>query len=559
MPYTRRAFLRHTLLSGGALATAACTMDQRPNKAAHPGPDGIASSTTATDALRRGGTFAWLQRASYGVRSQDLERLESIGLAAYLDEQLTPAGADPDLDARLAALLLPIQYEAEGRYPATDERRPLAYLGAPLSTLWPLSREDEAIPWSERIRPLEEVRAATMLRAVYSRWQLRELLVEHWHNHFSVNAENDDLRITITMPIYDREVIRTHALGNFRQLLEAVATSTAMLSYLDNASSKASPANENYARELLELHTLGAAHYFNDRYQRWGDVPGAAAGAPAGYIDADVYEAARAFTGWSVADGRDLGEDDTLPDTGEFVYIAAWHDPYQKRVLATELAPNQPALADGRAVLDMLARHPATALHVCTRLCRRLIADDPPPELVARAAAVFRAQIDAPDQIAQTVRAILSAPEALAPSSKVRRPYEVLVAFLRATAAEVQPDENLHWLLFERGYRMFSWPAPNGHPDVADPWLSTNVMIGRWNMLVALTDNWWGTTTLDLTSQTPAEHTTAAALVAYWSQRLLGTTLAPDAASAIASAYDETSDLDALVCCIAMAPEFHQR
>ena len=217
--------------------------------------------------------------------------------------------------------------------------------------------------------------AATLLRAIHSRWQLREVLVDFWHNHFNVNAAGDQA-VNVALPAYDR-VIRSHALGNFREFLEAVATSPAMLVYLNNRSSRAGSANENYGRELFELHSLGRDAYLNDLYNRWRDVPGALKGSPAGYIDQDVYEAARAFTGWTIEDGAGLGGGKTLPATGRFTYVEAWHDNYQKRVLATDFDPFQPPLADGRKVLDLIAAHPATARFVCTKLCRRLVSDTP--------------------------------------------------------------------------------------------------------------------------------------------------------------------------------------
>ena len=158
---------------------------------------------------------------------------------------------------------------------------------------------------AERRRPREEVTAATILRAVHSRWQLREVMVAFWHDHFNVDAFSAD-EVSVALPTYDRDVIRRHAFGNFRDFLEAVATSTAMLYYLSNRSSRAGAANENYGRELFELHTLGRDAYLNDRYDRWRSVPGALKGAPVGYIDEDVYEAARAFTGWTVEDGSAL-------------------------------------------------------------------------------------------------------------------------------------------------------------------------------------------------------------------------------------------------------------
>lgn len=517
-----------------------------------------------------------LNRIAYGPRPGDVEQVRKIGLAAYVDEQLNPDDADDALcNQRLNAATLHIAYEGEGDYAPTDEQRLLTALSKPLGELWELTNWEIDIPWEERIRPLEEVRAATWIRAVYSKWQLREVLVEFWHNHFNVNAYNDDSAISATWPLYDRDVIRTHSLGNFRAFLEAVATSPAMMYYLNNATSKASPANENYARELFELHTLGAGNYLNDRYQHWRDVPGALEGKPIGYIDEDVYEAARAFTGWTIADGTET-EGDTFPNTGEFYYYDGRHDNYQKRVLGNEFDPNQPPLVDGRKVLDLVAFHPGTAQHICTKLCRRFVADNPPETLVQRAVSTWIAAQQAPDQIKQTVRTILLSPEfAQTWGQKVKRPFEQVVSFLRATNADVTPNAGLWYLMAERGYQLFEWPAPNGHPDVAGYWLSSNVMLGRWNLLLALQSDWLEAAAFDLPGQMPPEITTSRQIVTFWVDRLLGQTVAeetftwlldfmaqgddPDAPPEGDDEDDLSARLSSLVALIGMTPEFQWR
>ena len=263
--------------------------------------------------------------------------------------------------------------------PAT---RPLDYLHASRAELWPLTDFMAGLPWTEWFRPAAEVWAATWMRAVYSRWQLREVVADFWHDHFHVAFFAGDQRVTPLLPLYDRDVIRKHAFGNFREFLEAVARSDAMLRYLNNASSRASPANENYARELFELHTLGADNYLNDHFANWREVPEGADGVALGYIDEDVYEAARAFTGWTIADGGETGREERLPGGGGFHYFDGWHDDYQKRVLGVELTSHQEPLADGRRILDLVAAHPATARNVCAKLCRHLVGGEPPPALV---------------------------------------------------------------------------------------------------------------------------------------------------------------------------------
>jgi len=234
-----------------------------------------------------------LGRAGYGARFDEVAQVMSRGFGAWVDEQLAPReDQDQAVHERLARLMLRVRYPANPKWPAVDELRPIAYLDKPIEAAWPLIEKRQDMDGAERRRPREEVMAATILRAAHSRWQLREVLVSFWHDHFNVDAWGSE-EVSVALPTYDRDVIRRHGLGNFRQFLEAVATSTAMLYYLSNRTSRAGAANENYGRELFELHTLGRGAYLNDRYDRWRQVPGALKGAPEGYIDEDVYESAR--------------------------------------------------------------------------------------------------------------------------------------------------------------------------------------------------------------------------------------------------------------------------
>ncbi|MBA3470346.1 MAG: DUF1800 family protein, partial [Herpetosiphonaceae bacterium] len=300
----------------------------------------------APDAIPEPAVIA-LNRMAYGPKPGDVARVRTMGLTAYVDEQLAPNAADdPVYNQKLADARLRISYAAGTTYPAVDELRPLSTLTKSQAQLWELSSHAAA---AERIHPANEVRAATWLRARYSKWQLREVMSEFWHNHFNVNAYSDH-KIAAMWPLYDREVIRANCMGNFRTLLEAVSTSVPMQYYLDNVSSKDGPANENFARELFELHTLGSDNYFNNLYDDWQAVPGASQGKPVGYIDQDVYEAARAFTGWTIENGA-YTSPGNLPNTGLFRYYDAWNDNAQKIVLATFLSANQGPMAHGRKVL----------------------------------------------------------------------------------------------------------------------------------------------------------------------------------------------------------------
>ncbi len=445
-----------------------------------------------------------LSRLCYAPHDEDAVEVSRSGLAAWLGRQLDPKGrSDPALDARLRSFKLQIKYAAGNGQPApngevrnwaaVDEMRPLTFLDAPIETAWALHEPKGARPPEEQARPYHEAVAATVIRAAHSKAQLYEQVVAFWHDHFNVLA-SDDKRIGCTFPAYDRDAIRPHALGNFRDLLEAVASSPAMLLYLSNASSRAGAANENYARELMELHTLGRDTYLNDRYDRWRDVPGAGDGTPQGYIDEDVYEAARAFTGWTIENGQRLDAATELPRTGKFIYIDGWHDGYQKRVLATEFAPFAAPMADGRKVLDLVAAHPATARFLCLKLCRRFVSDAPPQSLVDSAAKVWIENAKNPNQIAAVIKHIaLSKEFAASRGAKPRSPLALAASFARATGIDLTPAQPLFHQLALCGQRLFGWPSPDGRPTSVDYYLTPEHLRERWVLLVRLAANAWNT------------------------------------------------------------------
>jgi uncharacterized protein (DUF1800 family) len=435
-----------------------------------------------------------ISRLGYGPRAEDFKDLAVLGTKGWLEEQLNPpAGDDPVVADRLGKTLLRIKYDADdkNKIPAMDEMRPLSSLAKGPEDLWGLLDGQKKLPGQEKGRPRMEVIAATMLRSVYSRYQLREVMAQFWHDHFHVNAGDD--RISVALPAYDRDVIRKNCLGNFREMLEAVATSTAMLYYLSNHSSRAGAANENYARELFELHSFGRENYLNDRYDRWREVPGALQGQPEGYIDQDVYEAARAFTGWTVEDGSKIDGGRSLPSTGRFTYVENWHDGYQKRVLATEFDPFDKPMADGRKVLDLIANHPATAQHMSKKLCQRLIGPAAPDSIVQQTTELWRNQVHAPDQIAQVVRLIALSPEfAQSRGTKVKRPLALMANYVRIMGFDFTPTEGLFNQLSNAGHRLFGAPTPVGIPDDNAFFLGTNAMRNRWQLLTGLAQNYWG-------------------------------------------------------------------
>jgi uncharacterized protein (DUF1800 family) len=507
-------------------------------------------------------------RLAFGPRPGDLDAWRSRDaapeevLAQWLEEQLNPETLDDsDCDARL---------EAAG----------LSTLNKSPEQIWQehvlAAYTMRDFNWELYAQPMYETVRATLIRMTHSRRQLFEVLVDFWHNHFNVFRETDN-----TPPHflgYDRDVIRPHALGNFRQMLEAVATSPAMLYYLDNYNNQVSGPNENYARELFELHTLGAENYLGVRDPN--SVEKMPDGVAVGYVDNDVYEAARAFTGWRVADDDHNDWEPAVPSTGKFFFYKAWHDRFNKLVLGRYLPADPAPMEDGRAVLDLLAYHPGTARYVCRKLCRRLISDQPPESVVQRAAEVFLAQRDAPDQIKHVVRAIVLSDEFKSTwGEKIKRPLEAVIAMLRALDVDVtrQPD-SLLWYLDGLGQPPFGRRPPDGYPDRREAWSSTSGLLNRWNFGVALVEGWISdeqgrTLTVDLRAQTPPELDRAHAITDFWIDRLLGRPLqhAADRDALVrflAGDYGPDEPLPAdhldwrlpgLVELILMSPEFHTK
>jgi uncharacterized protein (DUF1800 family) len=476
-----------------------------------------------------------LNRLTFGASDGSRAALARDGFESWLDRQLSSTFVDEFLEKRLSSSRLMIQYEAgiddtQSSWGARKEHWPYQYLEASGETLVPLVNWDKGkgVAWEERIRPAREVQASALIRAVHGEAQLREVVTQFWHDHFNVNAMRDE-HTAAFFAVYDK-MLRENALGNFRVMLGAVAKSPAMLYYLNNEQSRASPANENFARELFELHTFGAMHYVNDTTTNWHDVPGAKDGLAQAYIDQDVYEAARALTGWSVGDGRWIAEGETAPRSGEFHYVDRWHDPYQKRILGVEFGANEAPLAEGERLLDILARHRATAKHVCFKLCRRLLADEPPDGVVEAAVATWMAHADAPDQVARVVRSIALSPEfASLPPRKLKRPFEFLVSFYRAVGAEVNsPELGYLWMLSRAGWNQHECRPPTGHADVSEHWATTAMLSTYADVVLNALEEWSQAGHVNFSSLVPAGPVSAVQSYQQISKRFTGDEL-PDA------------------------------
>ena len=457
-----------------------------------------------------------LNHLSFGATAASIAEFNALGsddatrLARHVDAQLAWNSID---DSALETRLANAGY---------------ATLGKSLTQLW----ADHVLgdpAYDVRMRPAWEVQRAAFVRAAHSRRQLREVMTTFWHDHFNVTLS--DYSAGPVYVHYDRDVIRAHAFGNFRKMLESVAQSTAMLYYLDNLSNTRAGPNENFARELLELHTFGVENYlgFMDPFE----VPPCPEDPsyPIGYTDIDVYETASAFTGWSVKNGH--WEFPTQND-GTFVYRPSWHDAGPKYVLGNFIYPEQAALKDGRDILDRIASHPRVARFICSKLFRRFFADTPNQALVDRAAVVFRDHWQHPDQIRIVLRHILLSDAAYNSwGQKKRRPFEAVVAAMRVLGsdwtlrvADAKSDEFMYRMGMT-GHEPYDWPAPNGYPDTGIAWSGANSFAMTWKFL-----NWFteasdgGVPLAPILASTraglPAAQWTATKLVDFWCRRVLG-------------------------------------
>lgn len=436
------AVTRRGVLKGGAAAAALGAISPAMGLAAGPAPRLLPmkelTALTAPFSRSNDRVAHMLHRATFGVAPGELERARKMGVEAWLDEQLHPERIDDSAAEDRVAELFPT-------------------LGMSARELFDIAEEQEDGGYSVAM----ELKKATLYRAASSRRQLYEVMVEFWSNHFSVYHFKDDVATLKTVD--DREVVRKHAFGRFRDLLLNSARSPAMLYYLDNYANVADGPNENYARELMELHTIGV---------------------DAGYTQGDVREVARCFTGWTI-DYRDEGTD------GEFLFDPGSHDPGPKRPLGVPITGGDPGLLDGRRVLENLARHPSCARFISTKLCRRFVADVPPAGLVDRAAAAFTSS---GGDVRTVLRAILTSDEFFASSEqKLKRPYEFLVSALRTLGIQATPDglDQLIYALYPLGQVPFEWEPPNGYPDVGAAWANTNGLLNRWNLASALVLNWF--------------------------------------------------------------------
>jgi uncharacterized protein (DUF1800 family) len=435
-----------------------------------------------------------IDRTSFGIRPGDVERVTTLGIDRYIDEQLHPDRiADPGVEARLTDLttlrMSSRQIAEQFELPQIKARQAAARGNANAADVKPdpeMQRRANAV--------MLDLQQQKILRAVYSTRQLQEVLVDFWFNHFNVDARKGADRFMLTE--YERDVIRPRVFGKFHDLLEATAKSPAMLFYLDNWMSVdpngphvelppprvvrgpfGTPVvvqppprmpnqnpnapkglNENYGRELMELHTLG--------------VDG-------GYTQKDVTEVARAFTGWTI---------DRPRQGGGFTFDQRRHDNGQKIVLGHTIKAGG-GQRDGEQVLDILAKHPSTARFIATKLVRRFVSDTPPASLVDRVAARFR---ETDGDLREVMRTLLTSPEFFAADvyhAKIKTPFEFVVSAVRATDADVHDARPLVRQVADLGEPLYQCQPPTGYKDTADAWVNTGALVGRMNFGLSLAGN----------------------------------------------------------------------
>ncbi len=447
MKLPRRKFLK---AGAGSLALLAGGCDQLPHElraffAIEERRKGPFGSPTQSDIDPIAHAF---NRCGFGAKPGDYDRIRKLApnageaAAAYLEQQLAPEKID-DERAEYAV-------------------RRFETLSEPLGELFEYQQD----------LLQDELRRATVLRAVLSERQLYEVMAEFWSDHFNIDPSKGDCKWLKVAD--DRDVIRKRALGKFPEMLRASALSPAMLWYLDGRVNRrehmGEKSNENYARELLELHTLG--------------VHG-------GYSQQDVMEVARCLSGWTVR------SKDQAPyfQIGKVDFHPERHDFGAKTVLGHEFSAAPAGLKpeelvrrghqELEQVLELATRHPSTAKHIATKLCRRFIADQPPANAVSAVADAFARTTG---DIRATLRALFSTEEFQNErGTKFKRPFQFVVSALRATEAETDAGLEVVDYLLRMGQVPFGYPTPDGYPEQAEPWLGT--LLWRWNFAVALSRN----------------------------------------------------------------------
>jgi uncharacterized protein (DUF1800 family) len=453
-----------------------------------------------------------LNRIGFGPRPGDIGRVLAQGFERYVESQVYP-DADPEVQSRLAGL------------------QTLDYSTGRVLDLF--NADNRAIGVI-----VDEFNSAKVIRAVHARNQLQEAMVDFWFNHFNVNLNDGFVRYSIMS--YERDAIRPFVLGKFRDLVSATAHHAAMMYYLDNYLSTGPRVvggvtriglNENYARELMELHTVGV---------------------DAGYTQQDVTEAARVLTGWGI---------DNVGRSGQFMFRLASHDRGAKSVFGLNIAPG--GQDEGERLIDYLVGHPATARYVSRRLVQRFVADDPPASLVSRCADTFQGT---GGDIARVMLTILGSPEFWDPSvysTKPKTPIEFVVSALRAVDAQVSRAQAITPVLTSMGMPLYQCIPPTGYTNSGVDWLNPSAQLARINFAFDLAGGATlaGVTTAPRTVAEGANVTSASSVATAVADELFGNRMSVEsfeAASRVA-AGGSVSVLTRSLGLMLASPEFQAR
>ncbi len=447
-----------------------------------------------------------LSRLTFGARPGEAQQVRSIGLDNWIDQQLHPEKINDDAMNGFVSRYSALNQDQNGllKQYAEQQRERREVKRDRADSTKGMTADDSAMlmqlrqQQNSRRQVVTQLQSSRVARAVASERQLQEVMTDFWENHFNVYAAKGAPEPYYLVD-FDQNVIRPHALGKFRDLLEAVSRSPAMLFYLDNARSMADSTeptlagsgrreaggvrrgiggifgpmripvqrppqqqqqrqrqglNENYGRELLELHTLG--------------VDG-------GYTQQDVINVARAFTGWTIKPPA---------QGGGFIFRPQVHDAGEKVVLGHRLVAGR-GEEDAEDVLDILAKSPATAHFISFKLARRFVSDTPSKALVDHAAQVY---LKTDGDIREVLRAIITSPEFFSQQafhSKVKSPFEVVVSAMRALNAAPDSTPRTAQVIAYLGQPIFGHQAPNGWPETGEAWMNTGAILNRINFGMA--------------------------------------------------------------------------
>ncbi len=444
----------------------------------------LAAASTGQVGTRRPRQADLVQRMTWGANEEELALYRLMGAAGYIQYHLNPAAIDDNAMDNILAL------------PAYNT----------------LTLPAEQFPLQNSSNVVNQLQRAMLVRAIYSKRQFLERVVEFWSDHFNIWGNQDGVQLLKTVD--DRDVIRPNALGNFGTLLRASAHSPAMMEYLNNNTNTASSPNENYARELMELHTLSV-------------------NGP--YTQNDVHEVARCFTGWTYYSGS------SGTNSYHWRYNPSVHDTASKTVLGNVIPARSAAAGqqDGDDVLNILISHPSTAQFIAKKLLVRFWGYNPPQSSIDLVASVYTATSGDITSMMQTVLGLVSAST---PPPKLKRPIHLLVSGIRSMQTKVTSHTSfpgsLQTPLVQAGHAPFNWQSPDGYPDSVEYWQGGQ--LSRWNFGADLMNNAYSGIQLDVTALT-AGATTPAAVAGQINKVIFGDTLAAPDLSAISTYLGPTN------------------